>query len=82
MCSGEGIPESLDTENLEKISVARIRQIKIQGYKEKAVRILFDYLQGFEAEMEKCNSFTLLADMMSISDFYIISRTLPIIISR
>ena len=53
-----------------KAGSPEVSNLKITGYNVKAVKILFDYLNGFGEMMESVDNFEELADMIRFCDFY------------
>ena len=46
------------------------QMVDIQGYKARAVTIIWDLIKGFDELLTACQDFTILADMLIFADFY------------
>jgi hypothetical protein len=48
--------------------------IQIIGYKAEAVKILMDWIKGYELLMSACEDIQILTDMLKFCDYYDIPR--------
>ena len=48
--------------------------IQIIGYKAEAVKILMDWIKGYELLMSACKDIQILTDMLKFCDYYDIPR--------
>ena len=66
----------------ENKSFSVVRTFNITGHNAVAVKTLFDYLEEHEDMMLACKSFNILADMLMLCDFYLISNPVQLIIDK